>query len=202
MAVKDTNTECRYVLWLQLKNVCPADVDNILFGIVYIPPENSKYSSPDCFLEIEQELLTVSKNCNNICLVGDYNARTGNLCDFITTDDFLANVQNCDNVFQTLNEQNIVTFETLQIPFIRKVTDMSSNNFGYKLIDFCINNNIFIVNGRMGTDKLIGSLTCNNSSTVDYVLSSASLFYFIKEFEVLCFCNLYLDVHNFNVFFF
>lgn len=43
--------------------------------IVYIPPENSKYSSPDCFLEIEQELLTVSKNCNNICLVGDYNAR-------------------------------------------------------------------------------------------------------------------------------
>lgn len=55
MAVKDTlmkhvniiNTECKYVLWLQLKNVCLANVDNILFGIVYIPPENSKYSSPD-----------------------------------------------------------------------------------------------------------------------------------------------------------
>lgn len=87
--------------------------------------------------------------------MGDFNAGIGNLCDFITTDDFPANVQNCGNVFQTLNEQNIVTFETLQIPFVRKVTDMSSNNFGYKLLDFCINNNILIVNGRMGTDKLI-----------------------------------------------
>lgn len=86
-------------MWFQLKNVCLDNVDNILLGIVYIPSENSKYSSPDCFLEIEQELLTVSKNCKNICLMGDFNAGIGNLRDFITTDDFPANVQNCGNVF-------------------------------------------------------------------------------------------------------
>lgn len=50
MAVKDrllkflniVNTDCNYVLWFQLKNVCFYKVDDVLFGTVYIPPENSK----------------------------------------------------------------------------------------------------------------------------------------------------------------
>lgn len=50
------------------------------------------------------------------------------ICDFISTDDFIANGQNRDKVFENLNEQKNNTFETLQIPFVRIVTDMSSNN--------------------------------------------------------------------------
>lgn len=34
--------------------------DNILFGIIYIQTENSKYFPSDCFLDIDQELLTVT----------------------------------------------------------------------------------------------------------------------------------------------
>lgn len=34
--------------------------DNILFGIVYIQTENSKNFSSDCFLDIDQERLTVT----------------------------------------------------------------------------------------------------------------------------------------------
>lgn len=34
--------------------------DNILFSIIYIQTENSKYFSSDCFLDIDQELLTVT----------------------------------------------------------------------------------------------------------------------------------------------
>lgn len=34
--------------------------NNILFGIVYIQTENSKYFSSDCVLDIDEERLTVT----------------------------------------------------------------------------------------------------------------------------------------------
>lgn len=75
-------------------------------------------------------------------MIGDFNARTGNFSDFITTNDFIANVQNCNNGFHSLNEGYIVIFESLRIQYVRKVTDTTTNNFEYKLIGFCTNNNI------------------------------------------------------------
>lgn len=35
--------------------------------------------------------------------VGDYNAEAGNLSEFEISGDFIGNIQNCDNVFQSLN---------------------------------------------------------------------------------------------------
>ena len=49
----------------------------ILFGCIYIPPENSKYSSEDAFVEIEDELALFSQNNKNIALIGDFNSRYG-----------------------------------------------------------------------------------------------------------------------------
>ena len=48
-----------------------------------MPPEFSKYSSEESFIEIEDELLKFSKNTNYIALIGDMNARTSILPDFI-----------------------------------------------------------------------------------------------------------------------
>ena len=63
------------------------DTDNIypdtLFGVIYVPPENTKYSSPECFLEIDREMLDISKTSDNVCLIGDFNARIGELPDFV-----------------------------------------------------------------------------------------------------------------------
>lgn len=57
--------------------------------------------------------------------------------------------------------------------------------------EICQNNNIFIVNGRIGEDKL----TCKNSSTVDYVICSVLMFKLFENFYIHNFCNLYSDVH-------
>jgi hypothetical protein len=50
--------------------------DNILLGAVYIPPENSKYTSADLFLQIEQDILSFSANYKYISVIGDFNSRT------------------------------------------------------------------------------------------------------------------------------
>ena len=48
--VKVVMTECNFILWFEMKG-CILD-DNLLYGIVYIPPENYIYSSPDAFTQI------------------------------------------------------------------------------------------------------------------------------------------------------
>ena len=53
--------------------------------LAYIPPEKSVYSNISIFTEIEDQLNGLrSDNCNlEFCLLGDLNARTGVLSDFI-----------------------------------------------------------------------------------------------------------------------
>ena len=69
--------------------------------------------------------------------------------------------------------------------------DIHCNNYVYKFIEFCRNNNLFIVNGRIGENKL----TCKDSSTVDYVVCNAFLFKLFKGYIIHDYSNLYSDVH-------
>jgi hypothetical protein len=41
---------------------------DLLLGIVYIPPEYSRYSSRDAFSQIENEYLEFTEKIKNICL--------------------------------------------------------------------------------------------------------------------------------------
>lgn len=55
-----------------------------IFGAVYIPPEGSPYSSVSIFDKLEQDII---KYCSDdktyTCLMGDFNASSGLLSDFI-----------------------------------------------------------------------------------------------------------------------
>ena len=55
------------------------------------------------------------------------------------------------------------------------------NNYGYKLIDFCKNNNFVILNGRCGKDKHVGKTTSKNCSVIDYILFHAENKMMIKK---------------------
>ena len=56
------NSESQYVLWFKIsKNVLQLNHD-VLCGIVYIPPESSKYCIGDPFNELEQEYLNFCGN--------------------------------------------------------------------------------------------------------------------------------------------
>ncbi|XP_062583214.1 uncharacterized protein LOC134244980 [Saccostrea cucullata] len=128
--------------------------------------------------------------------MGDFNSRVGILKDWFEADDFQLQLQKCEDLFKTAIETRTIIFDNFKIPLHRVVQDVHVNNFGYKMIDFCKNNDIYIVNGRAGSDKYVGGLTCKGSSTVDYVVATAPMFKFIKDFDISDFCNLYSDVHN------
>ena len=65
------------------------------------------------------------------------------------------------------------------------------NNHGEKIIELCKLFDLKIANGRIVTDKSIGSYTCHTprgSSTVDYAISSMGLSPHIVDF--------YIDIHD------
>ena len=65
--VEIVNTESRYVHWFKCsENLFKTD-QPIFFGVVYIPPENTRYSSDDAFSELEQEYLSFCTT-SNLCL--------------------------------------------------------------------------------------------------------------------------------------
>ena len=48
--------------------------------------------------------------------------------------------------------------------------DMATNNYGFRLLDFCKTVDVAIVNGRAGSDASIGKCACKNVSVVAYAL--------------------------------
>ena len=75
----------------------------------------------------------------------------------------------------------------------RKSQDMATNNYGFRLLDFCKPVDVAIVNGRAGSDAITGKCTCKNVTVVDCALVSSDLFPLLSDFAVLDFCELYSD---------
>ena len=74
--------------------------------------------------------------------------------------------------------------------------DKTVNNNGRRLIDMCRGLDLHIVNGRFGSDYKNGRFTCDNKSTIDYVICSPDLFLNIDEFSVDLYDNLMSDKHS------
>ena len=71
----------------------------MLLGIVYIPPESSPYSSVSIFNDTELDILNFLE-CKEyqVALIGDFNARCGNLLDFVRFDDPIMEVLGLEQV--------------------------------------------------------------------------------------------------------
>jgi hypothetical protein len=160
-------------------------------GVIYIPPECTRYVNSECYNDLELDLSQVGGSNKYICLLGDFNARIGTLKDYFNTDESVPDRVN--SVFNDLFREE--SLEKYNISRIRSTKDATTNNFGYKFVEFCKCNNLSVLNGRFGKDKLIGALTCKDSSIVDYAVVSSSMFDLLLDFEILEFCHLYSDVH-------
>ena len=197
------NDRCKYVhvsepvtchsqciLWFDIDDkLLP---NKTLFGTVYIPPEGSNYSNIDMFAEIESRLLDFD---GPICLLGDFNAHTGNLDDYINVDNDILDALNIhDDDQMVMNKLHILN--ECGVPFKRLSQDTHRvDNYGHKLLNLCKSVDLFIVNGRIGHDQNIGHTTCNNS-VIDYAIVSPELFRSVFDFNVLPFDPVLSDVHN------
>ena len=74
--VKPLHTNSKNVFWSKVSSDLVNLDQDVIFGIFYIPPENTVYSSQDAFIEIENEYNNFSINYKYISLIGDFNGRT------------------------------------------------------------------------------------------------------------------------------
>ncbi|WAR15016.1 hypothetical protein MAR_005121, partial [Mya arenaria] len=61
-----------------------------VFGAIYIPPEGSPYSSIEIFDQIESDIVDFRSEGLLVCMIGDFNARSGLLSDFISVDQHIS----------------------------------------------------------------------------------------------------------------
>ena len=180
------NSKSTDIIWLKLaiSNAMPAqETVNLLLACIYVSPKSSQRVAPHKTLDTLREEMVNFENLFPSCtflLLGDFNARTGLLRDFLS--DSQAN-----NRLPYLNETENNLFGNDQLLQQRSNSDKQINEYGKYLIDMCIEHGLSICNGRIGSDKNVGHFTCyspRGASVIDYLITSA---HFLKE------------IHNFNV---
>jgi hypothetical protein len=131
--------------------------NDLLLGCVYIPPENSLYSSTDAFLDIENELANFIEKDMKCGLVGDFNAKTAVLEDFSEPDETFLNVMDVnveDDIFRYCYDYQVLLDNNISLKRYTQC-ECRPNNFGRKLLEMCKSNNLCIANSRIGKDKNI-----------------------------------------------
>ena len=114
-------------------------------------------------------------NCEtNIIFLGDFNARTGVSEDFVELD-----------------------YEHNETPS-RGNREKITNTNGRFLLDLCNTTVMSFVNGRIGSDKGIGEITCithNGKRLIDYSIIDSSSLNLIKDITIWNFDECLSDVH-------
>ena len=132
-----------------------------------------------------------------ICLIGDFNSRTGTLNDFLCFEDCISKETGIDMIGSDVcvSRQNL---DALGIETSRFNQDKTVNNNGRRLIEMCRSVDVTIANGRLGSDRGIGSFTCqktNGCSVVDYVVLSQVLMPLVQVFKIHDYDPCLSDVH-------
>ena len=120
-------TESKFVFWFTIASTYLSLEEDIVVGVVYIPPENTSYSSPGSFIQIENEYLDISRNYYYVALLGDFNGRTPDDDDFI-----LVNERREEDDTGEYLENEIYTLDQLTIPRKRSNRDKGKNGYGGK----------------------------------------------------------------------
>ena len=184
------------VVWLKLsKNLIGVE---IILGCVYLTCESSVYFYQEIFTDLESDLALINSNFNAyICLVGDFNARTGLLDDFLDFDESIVKDFGVDGMLDLCNVKD--KFVELGLDSNRYNCDREVNNHGRRLIEMCQSTDMKIMNGRLDKDKAIGAFTCYNKnggkSAIDYAIASYELFTMVKGFEIGIYDKCLSDVH-------
>ena len=141
-----------------------------LFGAVYIPCERGKYPDNSAFADLRNDIDQFKEQYDDvpICLLGDFNSRTGRLQDFVDLDTTSAETTGLDGIF---NDLQPIPSDLTDVNLLRANADWGVNKNGRQLIEFCKNQNLRILNGRACADREIGKITCHNRNGGKVVLT-------------------------------
>ena len=182
-------------MWLRLDQSLFSIEEDLILIVLYIPPAQSRFLNEDEYFCLETKITSMCSLLSYICLTGDMNASTSELCDFITPDQSIADFINFDQ--ETLSFFNkSKELDKININKYRVSQDSIVNSNGNKLLDICINNNLFILNGRFGKDKVLGKCTFRDQSLIDYTICSINAIKLLTDFEVFDTDSLLSDGHS------
>ena len=148
-------------LWCRIDKSLLNSTKHLYLCGIYIPPIKSHYFDEDIFEKLETEILEFSQKGNTL-LLGDFNARTSKLDDFISKE---------GNTFIKDITENSAH------PPKRNNFDSSVNDHGKLLLQLCKNCNLRILNGRTLGDSL-GKPTYHGrhgTSLLDYAICDQDL---------------------------
>ena len=120
----------------------------LVLCVCYLPPENS--SRQEDVLSFYDNLLAdiyQYQSLDTVCIFGDLNSRCGDLKDYIEGVD-------------VLKERGEIDFQV--------------NKYGHFLVDFLINSNFCMLNGRQNSKNDFTSVSTKGASVVDYCFVSHS----------------------------
>ena len=125
--ISPNESSSQLIYWFKISKKLTKYKCDILCGVIYIPPENTRYSSPERFVEIQNELDSLRYNFGHILLLGDLNSRTGKLNEYIETNHFLLNELHLDELEDVFDDE-FSYFEKSNISTQRTVSDENTNN--------------------------------------------------------------------------
>jgi hypothetical protein len=136
---------------------------------MYAPPKGSPYADEGSFDNIAVEVSMIQDLGGNILLIGDFNARTSAIDDYVDCRYF------ADHMPDMLPLGN----DFLEVLLERHNSDKGGlKGWHNEFLDLCCSSGLFIFNGRIVGDEL-GECTCfanGGSSFVDYMVASPALF--------------------------
>ena len=165
---KLVKTENKDVIWVRMKKEKTGEDRDVYIGTCYLNP-SAGVDSDRKIAKLTEDIIYF-QNKGDVMVVGDFNAKTGNLDDTISPD-------KTDELFDLVLDEP---------PPKRNSEDDAVNPRGNDLLDMCRSLDLNIINGRK-TGDLFGKYTClkwNGNSLVDYLITSSSVFKKISVFEV------------------
>ena len=173
--------QSKHYIWLKyVYEICPTNLSSCIRNlsnklkdlyicITYIPPVKSPYYLEDIFPSIKNE------SC--VLLIGDMNARTTNLSEYLDTSGNKS-IDTCQTTSHC--SQPLITTKRVNI-------DHQSNTHGHKVIDLCKTCNLRILNGRKLGDSFGKPTFFSNEgcpSTIDCAIISGMYFHQVSSFTV------------------
>ena len=117
--------------------------------------QNSSLQFIYCSQQIEHDLCFLQNTYNiPICMIGDFNARTAAVRDFLDIEPEIISITNISLVRGNNYPFTKESFVEMGIPMERHQQDTSTNDNGENLVELCRSSDLKIVKGRVGADQL------------------------------------------------
>ena len=88
-----------FVMWFKINKSLFKTSEDILFGVVYISPPESRFHNVDEIELFEVEIIRSCIHNDYVLLMGVFNARTHVQSDILEADDFIVDHFNFDTIF-------------------------------------------------------------------------------------------------------